>query len=283
MNKEEFFRAIGEVDDAQVLEAEGPAGKRRSLLPRLAPLAACLLLLIGAAAVRSRLSLPVRPSVLPESRGQTGDSFDSAGQEERPSLSCGVTITPFDPAERRRDAEAQKGASEDTVSSGSSMDLVWLTPEELLERDTWIFRGTVEDMSYYKVDEIGALGGCFTVAEVRVTDVLRGELTAGDTCRVLLPVVRGYMSNSIAGVLEEVEVGSEAIFMPRPASPETVVSESGRSFCYADVADAYFTEGLRFLFLQTGDGLRFERSAYADIRDAQTLDEVYEYLRGMLP
>ena len=40
MKKEDFFRAIGEVDDAQVLEANQPPAKHRLLLPRLAPLAA---------------------------------------------------------------------------------------------------------------------------------------------------------------------------------------------------------------------------------------------------
>ena len=281
MKKEDFFRAIGEVDDAQVLEANQPPAKCRRLLPRLAPLAACLLLLIGAAAAWPRLRPAVQSPLSPSSENQTNTAPDTAAQEvKKPLYSRGVTIAPFDPETARSDS-TQKGAAED-VASSASMDLAWLTPEELLAQDTYIFRGTVEAMAYYTVDEIGSLGGWFTVAEVRVTDVLRGELTVGDTCQVLLPVVRGCFSTSIAGALEDIEVGSEAIFMPRPATPETVVSEADRSFCYADVADAYFSEGIRFLFLQTEDGLRFERNVYEDIQDAQTLDEVAAYLRGML-
>lgn len=288
MKKEDFFRAIGEVDDAQVLEANQPPAKRRRLLPRLAPLAACLLLLIGAAAAWPRLYPPVR-TPLPQS-GQTqpalpqGDqepvSSDGVGpKQDAPTYSYGVTITPFDPEGQRR--EDQKGTAED-VASSASMDLAWLTPEELLAWDTYIFRGTVEAMEYYTVDAIGSLGGWFTVAEVRISEILRGDLTVGDTCRVLLPVVRGCFSTSIAGALEDIEVGSEAIFMPRPATPETGVQEDSRYFCYADAADAYFSEGIRFIFLQTEDGLQFERNVYEGIRDAQTLDEVAVYIREML-
>ena len=236
MKKEDFFRAIGEVDDAQVLEANQPPAKRRRLLPRLAPLAACLLLLIGAAAAWPRLYPPVR-TPLPQS-GQTqpalpqGDqepvSSDGVGpKQDAPTYSYGVTITPFDPEGQRR--EDQKGTAED-VASSASMDLAWRTPEELLAWDTYIFRGTVEAMEYYTVDAIGSLGGWFTVAEVRISEILRGD----------------------------------------------------RYFCYADAADAYFSEGIRFIFLQTEDGLRFERNVYEDIRDAQTLDEVAVYIREML-
>lgn len=280
MKPETLFRAIGEVPEAQIAEADRPPARRHRPLLRLLPAAACLALLIGVIAARPHL----HPPALPRDDGaqQTQENPEPAApdSEDQAPRSRGVTITPFDPGEQRRGE--QKGAVEDQAASSASMDLAWFTPEELLERDTWIFRGTVEAMAYYTVDEIGSLGGWFTVAEVHVTDVLRGELAAGDTCRVLLPVVRGYMSNSIAGALEDVEVGSEAIFMPRPATPETVVSEGDRSFCYADVADAYFSEGIRFIFLQTADGLRFERGVYADIKDARTLDEVAEYIRGML-
>lgn len=281
MKKEDFFRAIGEVDDAQVLEANQPPAKRRRLLPRLASLAACLLLLIGAAAAWPRLRLTVPPPLLPSSENQSNTAPGTAAQKDsNPLHSRGVTITPFDP-ETARSNSTQKGAAED-VASSASMDLAWLTPEELFAQDTLIFRGTVETMTYYTVDAIGSLGGWFTVAEVRISEVLRGDLTAGNTCQVLLPVVRGCFSTSIAGALEDIEVGSEAIFMPRPATPETGVQEDSRYFCYADAADAYFSEGIRFLFLQTEDGLRFERNVYEDIQDAQTLDEVAAYIRGML-
>lgn len=290
MTKEDLFRAVGAVREEQVLEAGRPAAGRRSPLPRLISLAACLALLIGAAALWPRLRAQVGQKAAPGwqdvSPGVPGPAGDGAGggQEDRPLYSQGVAFAPFDPEEQRRGAEMQKGGSSEDVSgsSGASMDLAWLTVEEILARDTWIFRGTVEGMEYYTVDQIGSLGGYFTVAEVRVSQVLRGTLTEGGTCRVLLPVVRGCFSTSIAGELENLGVGSEAIFMPRPASPETVVSEDGHSFCYADAADAYFTEGIRFLFLQTEEGLRFERNVYADIRDAQTLDEVAAYLQSML-
>lgn len=49
MKKEDLFRTIGSVEDQQILEAEAPKAHRR-LWPRAAALAACLALLVVAAA-----------------------------------------------------------------------------------------------------------------------------------------------------------------------------------------------------------------------------------------
>lgn len=292
MKPETLFRAIGQVPDTQILEADRPpAVPRRRPFLRLIP-AACLTLLVVSLALWSGLDRQanqqppedgIPPVTEPEDSvpSVTAPEDSAVQMENRPSYSRGVEIAPLDP-DTPHDYGTKRDSEEDQVSSGASMQLAWRTPEELFAQNTLIFRGVVEEMQYFTVGEIGSLGGCFTLAEVRVTQVLRGSLTEGSTCKVLLPVVRGFMSSSIVGALEEIQVGSEAIFMPRPATPETCVQEDGRCFCYADAADAYFSEGLRFIFLQTEDGLRFERNVYTDIQDAQTLDEVAAYLRGML-
>ena len=49
MKKEDLFRIIGSVEDQQILEAEAPKAHRR-LWPRAAALAACLALIVAAAA-----------------------------------------------------------------------------------------------------------------------------------------------------------------------------------------------------------------------------------------
>ena len=158
-------------------------------------------------------------------------------------------------------------------------DLSGLSPEEILARDTAIFRGTVRALRYYVV----AGGGCetqYTAAEVEVTDRIRGDVLPGELRTVLYPGGPD-MSTSLSGPLEDLEVGSEAVFMPERTSEETGERNGASWFCYADLADFYLSEGLRFVFLDTGEGLEFERGVYEDIADAETLEEVMGYLRGM--
>ena len=120
------------------------------------------------------------------------------------------------------------------------------------------------------------------MASVEVTSSLRGDLAKGDICDVLYLGAPGRLSTSIAGDLEDLEIGSEAIFMPFWATEETGWRDGEAYFCYADLAEFYLSEGIRFLFLDTGDGLSFARDVYTDIADAKTLDEVEDYIRDML-
>ena len=119
----------------------------------------------------------------------------------------------------------------------------------------------------------------YTVATVEVTDCVRGELAAGDICNILLPCAPGR-SISTAGDLEKLEEGSDAVFMPCCATADTGWRSGENYFCYADLAELYFDEGIRFLFLDTGEGLSFARDVYTDIPGAETLDEVVDYLRA---
>ena len=48
------------------------------------------------------------------------------------------------------------------------------------------------------------------------------------------------------------------------------------------MAEYYLSEGLRYVFLDTGDGLAFERGLYEEIAEAETLDEIADYIRRMI-
>ena len=91
------------------------------------------------------------------------------------------------------------------------------------------------------------------------------------------------MSAASASSSVIVEEGSDAVFMPYRATADTGWRSGEDYFCYADLAELYFDEGIRFLFLDTGEGLAFERNVYTDIADAETLDEVVDYLRALVP
>ena len=282
MRKEELFRAIGGVEDAQVLEAEH--ARRRPRWPRYAALAACLCLIVAAAAALPRGTdntagtdqgagnLPDGDpggygTVLGDRPGNMIHSPDYTGPAE---YSFNVDIGQLD----------GPPAASDTGMDMSSC-LAWLEPEELFAMDTAIFRGTVEELRYYEVT--GGYRACFTVASVAVSEVYRGDLTAGATCTIYLPVAPG-VSVSTAGDLEDLEVGSEAIFMPYAATADTGITSGDSYFCYADVADFWFDEGIRFLFLQTAEGLSYASDVYGLGGDGGqvTLDDAAAYIREML-
>ena len=277
MTKEDLFRAIGSVDDQQIIEAETPKGRLR-LWPRAAALAACLALIAAAA-----LTLPRQADNTADAGNSDLDGSEYSTSDDRPgnmihdpdiggptAYSKNVDIGQLDGPPPASD-----------VGMDMSACLVWLEPEEIFAMDTAIFRGTVTDLRYYEVT--GGYRSYFTVATVEVTDPIRGDVAAGGAYLVYLPCAPG-MSVSTAGNLEDLEIGSEAIFMPRAATADTGVTSGGSYFCYADVADFWFDEGIRFLFLETEEGLRYAGDVYDLGVDpsAATLEDAAAYIRSML-
>lgn len=274
MTREELFRAVGEVREDQIAEAEKRRGRPWR---RYAALAACLAVVVTAGFALDRL----RPA---EERG--GGQTD-AGMVENSSLDGSDYSVPEDAAARPIYSVGAEIGEFDGPGDGnqkvdSSFCLAWLEPEELLSKDTVIFRGTVRDLRYFVVSVDGS-AAYYTVASVEVTDCVRGGLGTGDIYNVLYEGAKGRMSSSIAGDLEALDVGSDAVFMPYRATADTGWRSGEDYFCYADLAELYFDEGIRFLFLDTGEGLSFERNVYADIADAETLEEVMDYLRENAP
>ena len=280
MTKEDLFRAIGSVDDQQIMEAETPKRGLR-LWPRAAALAVCLALLAAAAA-----ALPQRSdSTASIDQGASAlDGSDDSVSGDRPG---NMIHSPDYTGGTIYSVNVDIGQLHTLPPASSSLDdsaacLAWLDPEEIFAMDTLIFRGVVQDLQYYEVT--GGYRGYFTVAAVEVTDVLRGDLDAGDIYNIYLPILKGQASNSTAGDLESLEVGSEAIFMPYAATADTGITSGDAYFCYADVAECWFDEGVRFLFLQTEEGLRYASDVYdlgVDPSEA-TLDDAAAYIRSML-
>lgn len=277
MTREELFRAVGEVREDQVTEAETMKKQGRPW-KRYAALAACLAVVLAAGFGVNRL----RPTEAGIDGGGAG-----TGAFADNSLDGTEYFVPEDaPAQHIYTVGAEIGefweAPEIAEDVGSSASLVWLEPEEIFARNTAIFRGTVLDLRYFEVTA-GGENRYYTVASVEVTDCVRGELAAGDIYNVLYLGAAGRMRTSISGDLDKLEVGSDAVFMPYIAGEDTGWRSGKDYFCYADLAELYFEEGVRFLFLDTGDGLSFERNVYAGIAGAETLDEVVDNLRENVP
>ena len=272
MTREELFRAVGEVREDQILgAAEMPNKPASRRWRRYGALAACLAVVLAGAFGLNRWLHTGRDLPVHESAQESADT------PLVPQYSVGAEIREIDGSGGRWNGLLESSTASDT-------SLAWLDPEEILALDTAVFRGTVTGLRYYEVT-LGGGTSCYTVASVEVSDCLRGDLAAGDTYNVLYAGIPGRMSTSISGDLENLEVGSEAVFMPYPATADTGWRSGEDWFCYADLAELYFDEGIRFLFLDTGDGVSYASDVYdipASSGETVTLDDVTAYLRGLL-
>lgn len=166
----------------------------------------------------------------------------------------------------------------------SSSITEWVPAEEILASDIDIFMGTVLEMQTYHVT--GGMEKYFTVATVEVEESIRSEMTLGDTCRIYLPFAKvdGVVSTtSLLGDLDELKIGSRAIFMPRPATKDAGEGKGDVWLGYGDFSDYYFSEGMRYLFLETETGTSYATGVYeAEGGRAAGLEEIAAYLRSVL-
>ena len=288
MTREELFRAVGEVREDQIAEAAEKPKRAAPRWRRYGALAACLAVVLAGAFGFNRWLHTGRD--LPAYDAAQEESVDAGGGLDGNDYSADISLAP----QYSRGAEIGEidGSGVDhwwnqlfdgSNKEESTADVIWLSPEELLALDTAIFRGTVTGLRYFEVT-VGGLEETYTVASVEVSDCLRGDLAAGDTYNVTYRGGPG-ITTSISGDLENLAVGSEAIFMPYAATPDTGWRSGEDYFCYADLAELYFDEGRRFLFLDTGDGVSYATEVYeipASDGETVTLDDVTAWLRGLL-
>lgn len=307
MTREELFRAVGEVREDQI-EAAEIVKKQIHPWRRFGALAACLALVVTAAAA-------------PELREADHWKWTAIVKSFNPGAEAGedpdvwkAAVRPFDPGEADSGGETAAGGLDGSdywtdnpnrpthpdysagveigqlsgpgsgdEMIGMSSCLAWLSPEEIFAQDTVIFRGTVRELHYFMVEpDAGPMERYYTRALVEVTDSIRGGLKAGETYSLLWLGARGYMSTSISGALEDLDVGSDAVFMPIRTGQDTGWREGDLYFCYADLAEFYLSEGTRYVFADTAEGLVFDRSTYEEIAGAETLDEIAAYIREQI-
>ena len=196
---------------------------------------------------------------------------------------------------KKEDKQGKEAQTEELIDSSNVLEpiqsvqsqscLVNLSAEEILDQGNDIFRGVVTELQVYHVTE--KINQYFTVVTVEVTDSIRGMQQTGETCKIYLPIAEVQdmiMVNSVSGDLDKLEVGSSAIFMPRTATESTGLGPKhlGEWLCYADYADYYFSEAIRYLFLETENGVSYAKDVYEIPGEMVTLDDVAEYLRKML-
>lgn len=284
MTREALFRALGEVREDQIAAAEVMKKQARPRR-RLGVLAACAALAVTAGALSLPRGQPEWESIIDNFNPGAADAggggnagtgsldgtdywTDNPNWPTHPDYSTGVEIGQL------------SGPGSGDAMMGMSSCTAWLSPEEIFAQDTVIFRGTVRELQYYsvKLDAVG-MNTYYTRALVEVTDSIRGNLTEGETYSLLWLGAKGYMTTSLSGPLEELDAGSEAIFMPIPTGRDSGWREGESYFCYADLAELYLGEGTRYVFADTAEGLSFARDVYTELAEAETLDEIAAYIR----
>lgn len=305
MTREELFRAVGEVREDQI-EAAEVVKKQVHPRRRFGALAACLALIVTVTAAAGmsetwKWTAIVKSFNPAAEAGEDPDRWraivepfnpweaDSGGGSETGGLdgSDYWTDAPARPSHPDYSTGVEigqlSGPGNGETMVGMSACLAWLSPEEIFDRDTVIFRGTVRELHYFMVEADGVpMEQYYTRAIVEVTDSIRGNVTAGETYSLLWLGAKGYMSTSISGALEDLDVGGEAIFMPIRTDRDTGWEEGDSCFCYADLADFYLSEGMRFVFADTAEGLTFDRGTYEELAEAESLDEVAAYIREQI-
>lgn len=286
MTREDLFRAVGEIREEQI-EAAETVKKQISPWRRLGALAACLAL---AAGIWAAPRLGERMKWRAVERG-----FEPSATEKEEDAGGGASAGGLDGSDYWTDEPARPGYStgveigqlsgpgDGDTMMGMASCAAWLSPEEIFAQDTAIFRGTVRELHYFEVEpDGGPMKRYYTRALVEVTDSIRGDLTAGETCSLLWLGAKGYLSTSLSGPLENLDAGGDAVFMPIRTDRGTGWRAGNGWFCYADVADFYVGEGMRYVFADTGDGLSFDRSVYEEAAEAETLDEIAAYIREQI-
>lgn len=167
--------------------------------------------------------------------------------------------------------------------SASEDCLVYLTEDELFTNwYTAIFEGTIKKIDNIELSFNGEKMHR-ALAQIKVEQVYRGDLVPGDIAVVLLPcsIGNGIMTSD-SGVVSRMREGMRGIFMPIVYGEDSYIEMNGATLYVKELASYGFADGLRYAFLVDGSKLVFSRSAYPTVQNAESLDEIREYVIKMI-
>ncbi len=146
---------------------------------------------------------------------------------------------------------------------------------------TLMVKGEVTDIKHLEIDyadgpdskKYGA------IVEILVEKVYRGDCKEKQKIKALLNYTLMCETDALCGL----EVGDRGIFMPEKYTEESIwwnrIPENFLSL--GDLSDSGFGSASMYVFMETEEGMRFERWRYPDIKDATTFEEVEEYIIRM--
>lgn len=168
---------------------------------------------------------------------------------------------------------------ESEIRQGTSQEnLMDMTEDELFSR--WspvVIRGTVSNIQHIEIDFNGETE-YQSLITIHVSDVYRGDVQVGQDLIVRADAIKETGQTTDASVISHVKQGMEGIFMPIPYDDEFIWEQNGATLRLKDIADYGFPDGERYLFLDTPNGLLFERDAYPSLQDMHSLDGIERWM-----
>lgn len=252
MKKEKISEALNFIDEKYVDEAEiGMIRKKKSIIIKITAVAASIAIVLSVgipSVLHSRKSIPLSDA------------------------SANVQVYRVDTL------------PQSVINSTSAFSLAYFeTPEELFSSfPLAIFRGTITDIENIKI----SFNGCpvyRAIAEIKVEKVYQGACKKGEKVKVLLPctIADGTWTED-CGTVEQFKVGTKGIFMPIAYDDSFIWEQNGATLKETDIAPYGFADGVRYAFIETDNGLCFDRDSHADIENAESLDDVEAYVINMI-
>lgn len=249
MKKEIISDALGGIDEKYIEEAEDYKAKsHKKAFISIAASAACIAvaLLIAVPALSSR----------------------SKNAFELSDASSGVKV--------------EYGEPKNIPQTSYSLAYFYTEEELFTVFDTAVFRGEITDIQNIVIDSNG-VKAYRAIAKIKISKAFRGDCEAGDIVTVLLPCpIDNGIDVSDCDVVSAMRVGLEGIFMPMIYDENSLREENGAVLCLKDIADYGFADGIRYAFIEADGGLIFDRTSYESISNAETLDEIEEYVISMI-
>jgi hypothetical protein len=170
-------------------------------------------------------------------------------------------------------------------SENQSSELVYLTEHELLsgsidQYKVVVFEGTVKAVDNIKLD-FGETEFYRAIVQIEVTEVIRGNLAVGDVLSVLLPnPIDSNVEVSDTLVTSQIRVGTKGIFMPMIYDETSIYSTNEKTLYLIEIAEAGFSDGQRWAFLETQNGLLYANDAYPSFSDVESLEDIKEIIHS---
>lgn len=174
----------------------------------------------------------------------------------------------------------------DKVPNSAVSDLlVYLTEDELLA-DLYagypvaIFSGTIIEVKNIQLDFSDGSDNYRAIAKIKVEDVLRGVVEAGETVSVLLPAPVGVKGVEIedTGISSQMVAGVTGIFTPMKYNETSIWKQSDKEIHLLDLASYGLPDGERWAFLETANGLQYDHEAYPSLAGAKSINDVKEFI-----
>jgi hypothetical protein len=158
-----------------------------------------------------------------------------------------------------------------------------LTEEELFHKyNTDVFLGTVKEIKNIEIS-FGGSKEYRAIAKIKINKVYQGDKKNGEVTAILLPcpINTGVIVEDTE-VISEIKVGVKGIFMPVKYDKESVEEVNGERLYLTELAEYGLMDGVRFAFLETENGLIFDRVSYESVKEAVTIQEIEDYVLKML-